>query len=244
LHLWVVLVTKNLIHLASIKFLFCAFKLHKVDSQSGLKRGTQAVTHDLTPVTTWPLRSFITLYCTVYMINHRHPALQWHSLSLITNKSIVRWMYFSSENSSDSCWLCNHAFFILKKITREMESDWDIDLAQTNYCYLLESRQIHAHFSLPLLQRISGNPLISLGNSLRSHRTILKYTFLDRADWKSQYRQRRYSWRKLFKRVKNSFTRGILEALIPETETGWKSLSLRVRCPRSSTVNGIGNIKL
>jgi len=40
-------------------------------------------------------------------------------------------------------------------------------LAQTNYCYLVESSPIDTYFDPPLLQRISGNPLFSMGNPLR-----------------------------------------------------------------------------
>jgi len=102
---------------------------------------------------------------TVYELIHRHTGLQWHALSLITNKWIVCWMYCSSDDSFDSCKLWNNIFFLISKITREMESVRDTHLEETIYYYLLWSRQIQAYFGPP-----SKNFLESpsyLGESLR-----------------------------------------------------------------------------
>jgi len=48
-----------------------------------------------------------------------------------------------------------------------------------NYCYLLATHPICSPFDPSLLGRLSGNPLLPLGNPLRPACRIFQYEFLD-----------------------------------------------------------------
>ena len=50
-------------------------------------------------------------------------------------------------------------------------------------CTHTESRLIRAYFYLHLFQKMSWNPLLTLGNPLRIHCKILEYAVLDRTGY-------------------------------------------------------------